>query len=249
MKLFSTLSLGAVLVTLAVPSAFAKIYPDDFQIQPVPSSIASSSSSSSSSSAVPPVPMTVRETPPAPSQPFFYVSDIPNGRLTRSQFVDALATRLNDADAHDKCFAGLVLSENFDYQLLFSDVSLDAPFASSACVLMRTGIMQGYSNGMFRPDRQITVAEAAAMLGDIGGMSLRDSNHMRFGEAWYQRYMDAMRGVDHQFTMAPQEIMTGAQLRIPSASSRESRRHWIRWGSSGGASHGSRRCATQRSSP
>lgn len=198
MKFFIKWSLCAALLLLGVPAASAKIYPDDFLIperkpvvtEPEPT---------------PP--------PPSPSQPFFYASEIPNGRLTRAQFVDAVSTRLYDADAHDGCFGDLVLSEAYDYHLLFNDVSLDAPYASSICVPMRNGIVQGYSDGRFRPEKPVTVAEAAAVFGDIGGLPLADSNHVPRSWPWYQRYMNAMRAVDREFTMNPWDILTGAHLK------------------------------------
>lgn len=207
MRIPGLLSLSMVALVINVPSAFAKIWPDDFVIPE--NTVSSSSSSSSSTSSVSSMPDSGTA---EPSEPFYFASEIPAGRLTRAQFADALATRLYDADAHDNCFGELVLSSTYNYNLLFSDVSLDAQYASSICLLMRNGITQGLSDGSFRPDRAITVAEAAAMLANVGGLPLRDSNHMRPGEAWYQRFMDAIRAVDREFTMRPSDIMTGAQL-------------------------------------
>ncbi len=205
MRLFVRLSTAAMVVALSVPSALGKLYPDDFMI---PGRLDSIGSSSSSTPSMPSSP----SDPTEPSEPFYFASEIPEGRLTRAQLADAIATRLYDADSHDNCFGDLVLSEAYDYNLLFNDVSLDAPYASSICVLMRNGIIQGLSDGSFRPDRAVTVAEAAGMLAGIGGLPLRDSNHMRTGEAWYQRFMDAIRAVDREFTMRPSDILTGTQL-------------------------------------
>lgn len=198
MRLLSKLCLGAMVASLSVPSGFAKIYPDDFLIQPVETSS--------------PFP-TPQQEPPVASEPFFYASEIQSGKLTRAQFIDAIATRLYDADAHDNCFGDLVLSETYDYSLLYNDVSLDAPYASSICLGMRNGLIVGYSDGNFRPNTMITVAEAAAVFGRIGGLPLRDSNHLRPREVWYQRFIDAMRAVDREFTMQPWETFTGAHVK------------------------------------
>lgn len=199
MRFLAQLSLGAAFLTMSIPTVAARIYPIDFLIY---------SRTPASTSSAPATPA------PAPaSQPFFFASEIPSGRLTRAQLVDAVATRLYTADEHDDCFGDLILSNNVDYDLLFADVSLDAPFATSICLGMRGGVAQGYSNGSFRPDRPVTVAEAAALFGDLGGLPLADSNHARRGAPWYERYMDALRAVDREFTMMPSDILTGAQLK------------------------------------
>ncbi len=196
------LALTAMLLSVAMPAS-AKIYPDDFLIPgrstPLPEEPAGTDPR--------------EEAEPTPGEPFFFASEIKDGNLNRAEFADAVATRLYDADTHDNCFAELVLSENYDYQLLYDDVSLDAPYASSICLTMRNGITQGDPDGNFRPNAAITVAEAAATFGDIGGLPLRDSNHVVRGEPWYQRYMDAMRAVDREFTMRPSDIFTGTHLR------------------------------------
>ncbi len=204
MKLLARLSLGALAVTLSVPSGIAKIYPDDFMVpETVPQE----------EEPMTPWEPTMPSADPTTSTPFFFASEIPSGPLTRAQFIDAIGTRMYPADHHDSCFGDLVLSDTVDYSLLFDDVSLDAPNASSVCVMMRGGVLRGYSDGTFRPGNRITVAEAAAMLATLGGIPLRDSNHVMPWEPWHQRFMDAMRNVDREFTMKPGDILTGAQLR------------------------------------
>lgn len=196
MSLFKILIGSVLLLGVATPAA-AKIYPDDFLIPE----------------------KRVEETTPtpvddeSPGEPFFFASDIPEGRLTRSDFIDAIATRLYDADAHDNCFGELVLSNSIDYSLLFNDVTLDPGYASSVCLGMRNGISNGYSDGSFRPNSQVTVAEAAQLFGDLGGLPLADSNHAPRQWPWYQRYINAVRAVDREFTMNPLDILTGAQLK------------------------------------
>lgn len=149
----------------------------------------------------------------APSEPFYYSTAIPDGGLTRSQFIDAVTTRLYDADAHDRCFADLVLSNDVNYTHLFRDMTLDGENSTSICLGMRGGLAQGYSNGNYRPNDLITAAEGAAILGDVGGYFLRDSNHVRRGEPWYDRYMEALRNADREFTLRPGDIFTGQKLR------------------------------------
>ena len=202
MRLLARLSVFVLILTLAAPSGSARIYPHDFLL-PVPLPLQRIPSSSS----------TMPERTNVSSEPFFVASEIPAGKLTRAQFIDAIATRLYDVDAHDYCFRNLVLSETVDFDLLLNDVSPNMSYATSVCVTMLGGLIRGYSDGTFRPNNPITVAEAAAIFGHIGGLPLRDSNHMKSKEAWYQRYMDAMRSIDREFTMQPGDVMTGAQLR------------------------------------
>lgn len=148
----------------------------------------------------------------APGEAFYYSTAIPLGGLTRSQFIDAVATRLYDADTHDRCFADLILSD-VNYTRLFRDVTLDTKNATSICLGMRGGLAQGYTNGNYGPNDMITAAEGAAILGDVGGYFLRDSNHVRRGEPWYERYMEALRNADREFTLQPGDIFTGRMLR------------------------------------
>lgn len=146
-------------------------------------------------------------------EPFYYSTEIPDGPLTRSQFIDAVATRLYDADAHDRCFADLILSNDVNYTHLFRDVTLETENATSICLGMTGGFAQGYSNGNYRPNDLITAAEAASVLGDVGGYFLRDSNHVLPNEPWYGRYMEALRNADRDFTLRPGDVFTGERLR------------------------------------
>ena len=181
------LCVAALVAVLSVPSGFAKIYPDDFLIPVAPSAEDDRSS----------------------SQPLFLASEIPVGRLTRAQFIDAIASRLYDSDAHGRCFEDLVLSPTVNYRLLFNDVSLDSPYASSVCVAMRSGLVRGYGDGTFRPDQMISAAEAATIFSRIQS----SPRGVRAKEAWYGPSMEAMRAVDREFTMRPWENFTGAQLK------------------------------------
>jgi hypothetical protein len=101
MKFLTQLSLGAMLVAQVVPSAVAKIYPDDFIIDSFnqPQSSSSSSAFSSSSSR----PSDTHNEDDA----LFFASEIPSGGLTRAEFADAVATRLFNASEHDSCYADL----------------------------------------------------------------------------------------------------------------------------------------------
>ena len=78
---------------------------------------------------------------------------------------------------------------------------------------MRNGWVQGFRDGTFRPDQMVTASEVAAVFVQVAGIPHRDSNHMVGKEAWYQRFMDAMRSVDREFTMHAWDAITGAHLK------------------------------------
>lgn len=134
---------------------------------------------------------------------------IPQGVLTRAQFIEAIASRLYGAQMHDACFAEIASSLPVRYSLLFRDVSRDSPEALAVCVAMRNGLLRGHSDGTFRPRHAITAAEAAAILTRLA-LTVRPA---RRNEPWYAPAMEAMRRVDPEFTMQPREAFTGAHLR------------------------------------
>ena len=146
----------------------------------------------------------------AAEEPFFYVAPLKDGTMTRSDFMEAIATRLYPAREHDECFAELVNSVRVNYDLLFRDVSIEAPTASSVCVGMRTGIARGYRDGTFRMEQPITTAEAALLLARI---SLTKSWLGVNGAPWYEPSMQAIREVDREFTLQPWDRITGKQLK------------------------------------
>lgn len=197
MYLLKKLSIGVLLMSMSVPSGFAKIYPDDFLLPGTDSPVADPAGTA------PEVDYEFA------TDPFFFASDIPEGTLTRAEFIDAIATRLYDADMHDNCFANLVMSESADYELLFRDVSLDDSYASSVCVLMANGTLRGYSDGTFRPHAMMTAAEASLLLNRIALWVRPPTNR----ENWYDPSMQAIRSLDREFTLRPQDVVTGRQLR------------------------------------
>ncbi|MCI2057511.1 MAG: S-layer homology domain-containing protein [Oscillibacter sp.] len=77
----------------------------------------------------------------------------PNGAMTRGMFVTALA-RLTGAE-----------TENWENT--FPDVDADSAFAPSIAWAAETGIVGGYADGTFRPDKTLTRAQAAAMTANV----------------------------------------------------------------------------------
>lgn len=193
----------------SVATASAKIYPDDFRVD-----LLNQPMQASTDTAPPAYGGTGDSEEAAAAEDFFYVAPLPEGVLTRSDVLEALATRLYQARDHDKCFDDLVRSSVFSagtvsYELLFPDVSIESPTASSVCVGLRTGIARGYRDGTFRPDQPMTVAEVAVLLARV---SLNKSWLGVHGAPWYEPSMQAIREVDREFTMRPADRITGKQL-------------------------------------
>lgn len=86
---------------------------------------------------------------------------IPDGVVTRAQLVQMVVDQLYPGARNDACFKTLSPS---DYWLLFSDVSIKESYAPSLCFAMKTGIIRGYPDGTFRPDRPVNFAEASKIL-------------------------------------------------------------------------------------
>jgi hypothetical protein len=139
--------------------------------------------------------------------PVYRTSAIPQGVLTRGQFIDVLATRLFDVDSHNTCFRDLVGYQSPAYTLLFTDVSLDHPIASSVCVMMKSHLVRGSSNMLF-PNQRITAAEVAAVFSRLATSIPNPEKN----EVWYQRYMETMHSIDPQFNFRPWDTITGSDL-------------------------------------
>ena len=144
----------------------------------------------------------------AATPPSFYDSEIPDGRLTIGEFIDAVSSRLYNTDIQDACFADLVGVQAASYSLLFNDVSINQPIALSVCAMMKNGLVRGSSN-MLHPNKLLTAAEAATVFARLS-VSVRNP---RTNEAWYERYMESMRSLDSHFTFQPGDIITGVELR------------------------------------
>lgn len=206
MRSLALLSLVAVASSAMMPAASAKIYPYDF----APAMDVYMNMEESED--VMPMPILAPLLDGADIDPTFFeefaVSDVPEqGTLTRAQFAEAIATRLYGANGHVTCFEELAGTINFDH--LFKDVPVDASYASSVCLMMHNGLMRGGSDMLFRPNQTITAAEAATVFSRIA-LIPRDE---RRNEAWYERYMEAMRSIDPEFTLRPWESFRAENLR------------------------------------
>lgn len=221
--LLRRISAGMLALSLLPTPLFAKIYPDDFLPGTPPPLLGRVSPSHTASVRLEEMQQTGNDMMmktnsgnemmnnvdtgtmmpvTAPMQP---TPDASRG-LSRSDFIDAIANRLYDADAHSNCLAALGFSET--YSLLYRDVPVDAPYATSVCLAIRSGVMRGDHTGNFRPEDRITAAEAAQVLARI----FLNVPPAKSTEAWYAPAMQAIRSVDREFTLEPGDVVTGNQL-------------------------------------
>jgi hypothetical protein len=209
MRLLALLSTVSIVATAAAPVASAKIWPYDF--------VDHMDIYQNLNQADPAMTLPVMEediVAPLVDTPTdvetteqMMVPELPSeGGLTRAQFAEAIATRLYTADAHAACFQDLAGSMNFE--LLFKDVPVDASYASSVCLMMHNGLMRGSKDMLFHPSARVTAAEAAAVFTRLALLPREE----RRNEAWYERYMEAMRSIDPEFTLRAWDSYTAKNL-------------------------------------
>lgn len=119
-------------------------------------------------------------------------ADVKNG-MTRAEFVQKVMSYVHpNASQNSRCFDLLDpdLRPGFAYNLLFSDVSVFAPYATELCTAMITGVVNGYRDGSFRPNDRISLAEAAKILNVAFGLeyTMPDYDY----EVWYTSYVDQL---------------------------------------------------------
>ncbi len=132
---------------------------------------------------------------------------IPDGVMTRAQLVQMVVDTLYPDAKDDACFKQLSPS---DYWLLFSDVSIRETYAPSLCFAMKTGLVRGYPDGTFRPDRPVNFAEASKILARAFDLS-PDMYGVESGP-WYRPYVlelerhkaipEGIQGFSHPMTGA-----------------------------------------------
>jgi middle cell wall protein len=67
----------------------------------------------------------------------------------------------------------------------FKDVSASDWFANDLCVAKSLGIIKGYPDGNFKPNKSVSVAEAAKIV--VVGLAKQKLSE---GNPWYQSYID-----------------------------------------------------------
>lgn len=110
--------------------------------------------------------------------------------ISRAEFVSlVMSYKYPDAAGNTGCFDELDpdLRPGFDYHLLFGDVSVMASYAPELCTAMLVGVINGYPDGTFRPDRPINFAEAAKVINHVFNLDyiMPDYEH----QVWYASYV------------------------------------------------------------
>ncbi len=114
----------------------------------------------------------------------------PGSDTTRAGFVAALIRSLHPNAITPDCLTPLATGN------VFPDVPADAPFAPALCAAKRLGIIRGYPDGLFRPDRIINAAESAKVIAISYGL-VKESTDPAI--PWYQPSVDALARLDIRF--------------------------------------------------
>ncbi len=100
----------------------------------------------------------------------------------------------------------------------FPDVKSDHWFAVYVCFAKNKGVVKGYPDGLFHPEKEVNYAEALKMLGELNSvMGEEDST-----EPWYGRYVRAAqeRGLLLPMTLPYDRFLTRGQMARLAASYR-----------------------------
>lgn len=84
--------------------------------------------------------------------------------MTRAEFTAELVRSLYTPEQIDHCFGTIAPKLPATFTLIFTDVTIHDDFAKEICVAMRDGIVRGFGDGSFAPERTISFAESAKIL-------------------------------------------------------------------------------------
>jgi hypothetical protein len=114
----------------------------------------------------------------------------PNARITRAEAVVLLTNplfltgqRVNDCTN---------ISEEQNAELLFPDVHSSSWYADEVCFGKLKGIVHGYPDGTFKPNRTVSVVEAAKIVATVFQIKIRDEAGT--DEKWYTGYIQELAG-------------------------------------------------------
>jgi hypothetical protein len=152
-------------------------------------------------------------------------------KLTRGEFTALIVEKLYTQADLDRCFWDIASKFPPHFTLIFTDVHVNDQFSKHICVAMRDGLISGYGDGSFRPERQINFAEAAKIISRARGFA--PYAHMDRFSPWYRAHVQALAernaipvsidGLSHLVTTAEaNEIMARILGGITSRPSRTS---------------------------
>ncbi len=113
-----------------------------------------------------------------------------NAPLSRAAFVQLVIDHLYTQEQIDGCFWDIASSTPPTFTLLYSDVPVTASYAKQVCVAFRDGFARGYKDGSFRPNQEVTFAEASKIIA-------RANHLMPYADAemqlpWYRSYAESL---------------------------------------------------------
>ncbi|MCB9808758.1 S-layer homology domain-containing protein [Candidatus Peribacteria bacterium] len=114
----------------------------------------------------------------------------PEREINRAEFTKMLMAIIFPEEYINTCIESLS-DDAVIPNLTFPDVPHEAWFAPSICTAWTNGIVDGYPDGLFRPEEGVTFVEAAKMLSLAFGLTGFDLPN--FGNAnaiWYQPYVE-----------------------------------------------------------
>ncbi|MFH1444534.1 MAG: S-layer homology domain-containing protein [Candidatus Peregrinibacteria bacterium] len=158
----------------------------------------------------------------------------PESPVTRAEFVKMIVHALSPQTLIDGCLDDESSLQKFGLGMQLSDVPSDAWFAPSVCVAWSYRFVSGYGDGTFRPDRPITLAEAAKILSiafKLAPVKIPDLDLL--GTEWYKpylHYLDTAKAIpptaqDYAHILTRGEIaeMLARLLKLPSELAPEQR--------------------------
>lgn len=110
--------------------------------------------------------------------------------ITRIELVKAVVEYVYPKQAISRRCLSTLDTDRFpgvSYTHLFRDVRKDAAYALELCAAMRGGIVWGYGDGNFRPDRNVNLAEAAKIISIA--FNLDYTMPMYQTNDWYMTYL------------------------------------------------------------
>lgn len=115
--------------------------------------------------------------------------------ITRAEFVTIVMDAFYPAPKNDNCLEEMDANPKppREYSLLFHDVTTRHEGALQLCRALQAGIINGYEDGNFRPDRTINLAESAKVLSRVFALSHNSEYISEYENTdWYASYVQLL---------------------------------------------------------
>ncbi|UPA22943.1 S-layer homology domain-containing protein [Candidatus Peribacteria bacterium] len=111
-------------------------------------------------------------------------------KMTRASFTAMVIEHLYSDIEIENCYWDIAPTLPPTFTLLYTDVSVNASYAKQLCIALRDGIARGYKDGSYRPNNEITFAEASKIIARAYGLTPYAEATNR--GAWYGPYAFAL---------------------------------------------------------